>query len=158
MLLHTFKQARLGFRHGAVDFVRKKDICENGALDKTEFAFLHIKKVYADDIARKHIGNALNALEIERKRCRKGFCKHCFARAGDVVDKHMTAAKQGNYCKLGNTLLAHDNLAYVVHNGTMHFKDSIRFHKSTSVFLYLIIYFTIYIKICQQKRIPCGIL
>ena len=130
MLLHTFKQARLGLGHCAVYFVGKQYVCENGALDKAEFAFLHIEKVNAYNIARQHIGNALNSLKIKRKRCRKGFCKHRLARAGNVIDKHVSAAKQGNNRKLGDSFLSDYHLAHVAHHCAIDLKYRVRLHKT----------------------------
>jgi len=62
--LHRFKKCALDLGGGAVDFVGKEEVGEDGAFVRAEGAGFLIEDLRADDVGRKKVDGKLNAAEV----------------------------------------------------------------------------------------------
>src|SRR5215217_6407276 len=94
-LLHRLQQRSLGLRCGAVDLVREDELGHNRTWPVFEATGLLVEDVDPGDVAGEEIGSELDALEGAADRARDRLGQDRLADAGDVLNKDVTAAKQG---------------------------------------------------------------
>ena len=108
MLLHGFEEGRLGFRGGAVDFVRQDDGGEEGALLEAEAASLlrADEDVGAGDIRRHEVRGELDAGEGQVQHLRQHPHQVGLAQAGHAFQQHVAAGNHRQEQMLDDVLLA----------------------------------------------------
>src|SRR5205807_45696 len=81
----------------------------NWARAELELASALIENRDAGDIAWQQVGCELNALERAANGASDGFCEHCFADAGDILNEEVAAAQNGNECQAYSIVFADDD-------------------------------------------------
>src|SRR5262249_24057567 len=87
---HCFEQRTLRLWSGAVDFIRKNNVCEEWAAFEQKFLVIRVPDRNSNDVGWQKIGCKLNAMKIAGDRFRKSLRKRCFADARDILDQKMS--------------------------------------------------------------------
>ncbi len=91
---HGLEKGALSAGGGAVDFVRKEDVCEDGAFVEAEFLGAGVEDGDAQDVGGEEIGGELDAFEfgVGDGVC-DGFGEGGFAGSGEVFEEDVAAGE-----------------------------------------------------------------
>jgi len=117
--LHRFEKRGLRFGRGAVDLVRKDDVCEDGAglEDELTLAIELLEHRVARDVPGEQVGRELDALGIEEKGLGKAFDQFCFAETGESFEEDMASGKDSGDDQFDEFFLTKENLVQGVEEG-----------------------------------------
>ena len=109
LFAHGLEQRRLRARRGAVDFVGEQDVGEHRAFVKVELLVALAENGNAQDVRRQQIRRELEAFELRVNRAGQRLGQRGFARAGKILQQHVSAAGQRREELAGRAgLAAHD--------------------------------------------------
>ncbi len=108
--LHGFQKRRLRFGRGAIDFVGKQDVDEDGALPKLELCRLGIEHAGPDDIARHQVRGELDTSIVECERLGERPHQERLCDPGDAFEQHVSIREHRHQRLLHGLLLACDRL------------------------------------------------
>ena len=113
-LLHGLEHGALGLGARAVYFVKKDEICENGAEDGLELAGLLVVDLCADDVAGQKVRRALDPRELAVEGVGDGLGGGRLGQAGDGLDQDVTVRHDGGDQGIPETRLAHHSFGEIV--------------------------------------------
>lgn len=96
LLSHRFEECGLGLGCGAVNFVGEDDLRHYGAGSIFELTDLLVVDRGTGDVAGQEVRRKLHALEVATGCDGEGACEHGLADTGNVFDKDMSAAQEGD--------------------------------------------------------------
>ena len=109
--IHGFEQRRLCLRRGAIDFVRKQDVGEDGAAFEFEFLLDGRINRNAQHIGGQHVASELNALEAAIDGAGQRLAERGLADSRGTFDQQVALRENGNQSQPQNVILAANDSA-----------------------------------------------
>lgn len=110
-LLHGFEHGGLGLGRCAVDLVAEQEVAEDRAGAEREFGRVLVKDVAAGDVAGKHVGRELDALEVAAAGERERIGHHRFGETWEILEQDVALGKDVDHDQSHDLFFAHDDLA-----------------------------------------------
>ena len=107
--LHRLEESGLRAGGGAVDLVGEDDLGDERPLAEGEVLGLLVEVVDARDVGGHEVGGELDSLEGAAEGAGDGLGEGRLAGAGDVLEKDMALAQEGDQRQLDDLALAHDD-------------------------------------------------
>ena len=117
---HNLQQGGLGFRTGAVDFVRQDDLGHDGTFFIFHFTGFEIDEGKAGDVGGHQIGRKLDPSERTVEGPGEGAGQGRFTDAGDILNEDMAFAQEGDEGVFNGLLLTNDGFADILLQGKDH--------------------------------------
>ena len=114
-LLHRLEEGRLDLGGSAVDLVGQEQVREDRALARRELPGLLLVDHRADEVGGQQVGSELDARELEVQDLAQGLDREGLGQAGQALDQEVAPAQEGHHHPVDEPLLAHDDLAHLVH-------------------------------------------
>jgi len=112
-LLHGFEQRRLGFRRGAVDFVRQHEIGEHGTRLEAPRLRAPIFRVFEDvrpgDVGGHQVRRELDARKFQVERVRQCLDQHGFAESRHAFEQRVPPREDADQHGAHHLILSDDH-------------------------------------------------